>query len=124
MPVYEQNRATTAHYVVSEAANIYRSREMGTIASGSGALKAGAVLGKVTASGKYAPYNPAGADGTETAAAILYEGCDATSADVRRTLTVRDTEVHADVLEWADGVNDAQKTTALGSLESAGVIAR
>ena len=124
MPVHTQSRAGSAHYIVSEAANIYRSREMGTVAAGSGVLKAGAVLGRVTASGEYAPFNPAGADGSETAAAILWEGCDATDAAVRRTLTVRDTEVHADVLEWADGVDDAQKSAALASLEAQGIIAR
>ena len=124
MAVIEQNLANSAHYIVSEAANIYRSREMGTIAAGSGVLNAGAVLGMATATGAYGPFNPAATDGTQTAAAILWEGCDATDAAVRRTLTVRDTEVHADVLEWADGVTDAQKSTALASLEDQGIIAR
>ena len=112
------------HYIVSEAAGMYRSREQAVIASGAGVLKPGAVLGKVTASGKYVPFDPAGADGSETAAAILCEGCDATDADVRRTVSVRDTEVHADVLVFADGVTDPQKTAAMASLASAGIIGR
>lgn len=124
MPVFEQSRATTAHYIVSEAANIYRSREQVIIASGSGVLKAGAVLGKVTASGKYAPVNPAASNGTQTAAAVLFEGCDATAEDVRRTITARDTEVHADVLIWPAGTTDPQKTTAMGQLASSGIIGR
>ena len=124
MPVFEQSRATTAHYIVSEAANIYRSREQVIIASGSGVLKAGAILGKVTASGKYAPVNPAASNGTQTAAAILFEGCDATAEDVRRTITARDTEVHADVLIWPAGTTDPQKTTAMGQLASSGIIGR
>ena len=59
-----------------------------------------------------------------SSAAILFEGCDATSADVTRTLTLRDTEVHAEVLHFAEGVTDAQKTAALASLASHGIIAR
>lgn len=120
----EDRFSGAAHYIVSEAAG-YRSREQIVIASGSGVLKPGTVLGKVTASGKYAPYNPTLTDGTETAAAILWEGCDATSADVRRTATARDTEVHADVLVWGAGVTtDQHKTDALADLAGAGIIAR
>lgn len=112
------------HYLVSEAANIYRSREQIVIASGSGVLKPGAVLGKVTATGKFKPLAPGASDGTQTAAAILWEGCDATAADVRRTANVRDCEVHADVLVFAPGVNDTQKTAALAALAAAGIIGR
>lgn len=125
MPILTEDRfAGAAHYIVSEA-NGYRSREQIVIASGSGKLKAGTVLGKITASGKYAPFNPAGENGTQTAAAILYEGCDATSADVRRTITARDSEIHADVLHWGAGVTtDNQKTAALASLAASGIVAR
>ncbi|NMG39815.1 head decoration protein [Chelativorans sp. ZYF759] len=121
--ILEQDRFTTAHYIVSEA-NGYRSREVGIIASGSGVLKAGAVLSRVTASGKYVPFDPDGEDGSENAAAILYEGCDASEDDVRRTLTARDTEVHADVLQWADGVSDNDKTAALAALADFGIVGR
>lgn len=123
MTVLTQNLRRTAHYIVSEAHG-YRSRDTGVIASGSGVLQPGAVLGKVTATGKLKPFAPAASDGTETPVAILYEGCDATSADVRRTLTVRDTEVQADVLAWAAGVTDLQKTAALATLAALGIVAR
>ncbi len=123
MTVLTQNLRHTAHYIVSEAHG-YRSRDTGVIASGSGVVQPGAVLGKVTATGKYKPFAPAASDGTQTPAAILYEGCDATSLDVRRTLTVRDTEVQADVLVWAAGVTDLQKTAALAALAALGIVAR
>ncbi|WP_245409750.1 head decoration protein [Pararhizobium haloflavum] len=113
----------TAHYIVSEAHG-YRSRDVGVIAAGAGKLRPGAVLGRVTASGKYVPFDPAGADGSETAAAILYEGCDATDADQRRTLTVRATEIHADVLVFADGVDDTGKSAALADLAASEIVAR
>lgn len=120
----EDRFAGAGHYLVSEAAGMYRSREQGVIASGSGVLKPGAVLGKVTAGGKYTPLTPGASDGSQTAAAILWEGCDATDADVRRTVTVRDCEVHADVLVFPAGTTDNQKTAALASLAAAGVIGR
>lgn len=123
MVVLTQGLRPAAHYIVSEA-NGYRSREQIVIASGSGKLDAGAVLGKITASGKYKPYTADATDGSQNAAAILYEGCDATGVDVRRTVTARDTEVHADVLVWAAGVTDPQKTTALTALAALGIAAR
>lgn len=122
--VLTEDRRTTGHYIVSEAANIYRSREQVIIASGAGVLTSGAVLGKITASGKYVAYAPGAADGSENAAAILYEGCDATSADARRAITARDSEVVANALVWAAGVTDPQKTAALAALAALGIIAR
>src|SRR5687768_18298897 len=104
----EDRFSGAAHYIVSEANGMYRSREQIGIARGAGVLKPGTVLGKITASGKYAAYNPTLATGVEDAVAILWEGCDATSEDVRRTATVRDTEVHADVLVWGAGVTTDQ----------------
>ena len=118
-----QDLRRTAHYIVSEA-NGYRSRDQKTIASGAGVLRPGAVLGMVTASKKYVAYTPGASDGSQNAVAILYEGCDATSADVRRTLTIRDTEVEAAALQWAGGVNDSQKNTALAALAALGITAR
>jgi len=52
-----------------------------TIASGN-SLSAGTVLGKITASGKYGPYNDAASDGRQTAVGILGEDVDAANADV------------------------------------------
>lgn len=209
--ILEQDRFQTAHYIVSEAQG-YRSRGVAVIIAGSGIVKPGAVLGKVSTGAanaaakgdntgnatisavtlgagakaglytveftaatkfdvidpdgfkvksgttgkayaddigftvsaggtamvagdtfnitvvpgmaKYAPYNPAAADGRQIAAAILYEGCDATSTDVRRTLTVRDTEVHAEVLVWIEGITDEQKSAALASLATVGIVGR
>jgi hypothetical protein len=80
-----------------------------TVALGGGSLK---------------PLAPAATDGTQNAAAILFEGCDATSADVRRTYTARDSEVQADMLTWPVGITDTQKNAALASLAALGIIAR
>lgn len=56
--------------------------EAGTIASGSGVLTRGTVLGKVTASGKLKIVDATKSDGTQTPYAVLAEGVDATSEDV------------------------------------------
>lgn len=73
---------------------------------------------------KLKPLNPSAVDGSQHAVAILYEGCDATSADVRRTYTARDSEVQDDMLTWPVGITDSQKNAALASLAALGIIAR
>ena len=123
MTILTQNLKRTAHYIVSEASG-YRSREQIVIAGGSGRIDAGAVLGEITATHKYVPFDPAGNDGRETAKAVLYEGCDATGSDMRRTVTARDTEIQAAVLGFAEGITDIQKTAALAALAALGIVAR
>ena len=76
-----------------------------TLASGSGALSRGHVLGRVTASGKYAPYDADLVDGTEVARAILARDADATSEDVPTTAYVHGEFAKAG-LSWADQAND------------------
>ena len=221
-----QDLRTTAHYLISEANDAYRSREQVIIASGAGVLIAGTVLGQITAAGtvsaaqaanagntgggaltladpayaagaktgvyqitcttggadgaskfrvedpegvvigtatggaafnkaikftiahatanfvegdgftvtltqasddddgKYVVFSASGADGRQTAVAILYEGCDATSADVRRTITARDAQVTALELIWPNGISDADKKAGLAALAARGIIAR
>ncbi|MGF7176989.1 head decoration protein [Azospirillum doebereinerae] len=110
-------------FLVSEA-NGRLSRATITVASGAGKLQAGTVLATLTAGGKHVPYDNAGTDGSETAAAILYAGVDATAADVKATGIVRLAEVAAEALVWADGLDAAGKTAGLADLAAAFVIAR
>lgn len=99
------------------------SRETVTIVAGSGAIVAGTVLGKITASGKYAPYDDDNADGTEVAAAIALENVTAT-ADVTCATLFRLAEFKADILQWA-GTNDApDKAAGLVDLAAKYLIAR
>lgn len=121
--ILEQDVRTTAHYLMSEA-NGRLSREQIIIASGAGKLVAGTVLGQVTASKKYVPIDPEATDGSQTAKAVLFEGCDATTADVRRTITARSSEVVAGALVWPSAADDADKNTALASLAALDIIAR
>lgn len=60
----------TGEFLLSEG-NGNISRETINVAAGP-ALNSGQVLGLVTATGEFAPYNPAAEDGTQVAVAILY----------------------------------------------------
>lgn len=102
------------------------SRDTITIASGSGVVLAGTVLGKVTASGKHVPYNDDGTDdGSRTAAAILLADVDATNADTTAVGITRLAEVWTDRLIWGAGVTtNTEKTNGLADLAAKLVIAR
>ncbi len=112
----------TAGYLISEA-NGTRSREVVTMAAGHSHLP-GAVLGKVTATDKYVPVDPAASDGSEQAAAVLYAAVDATEVDKPGVVTARDSEVQATELVWPAGTTPEQKTTALAELGALGIVAR
>jgi hypothetical protein len=109
-------------FLVSEG-NGRISREIITVLSGQ-ILSAGAVLGKVTASGKYKVLAPAADDGSEVAAAILYGAVDASAGDAEGVAILRLAEVNAAELVWPDGIEPAEQTTALGQLAQLSIIAR
>src|SRR6056297_2838782 len=73
-------------FLVWEAQRDY-TRETITVATGT--LEPGTVLGKITASGKYAAHDPAAVDGTETAVAVLWGKADASGGDVPAVALVR-----------------------------------
>jgi len=110
-------------HIVSEG-NGTISRETVTIASGEGVLKAGAVLGKITASSKYGWYDNTASDGTQAAAAVLFEEVDASSADVKAIVHVRQAEVWADRLVYITGADSTAITAGKADLLAIGIVAR
>ncbi|RRV18121.1 head decoration protein [Pseudomonas saudiphocaensis] len=106
----------TAEFLLSEATGS-RSREQITLAATDAALPAGTVLGKVTASGNYAAYDPEAEDGSEAAAGVLYAAAPVSEAPQSAVGIVRDAEVDGEQLSGSD----AAAVAALGSL---GVIVR
>lgn len=111
-------------FILSEA-NGQRSRETITIASGAGAIAAGTVLGKVTASGKYIASAVGASDGSEVPAAINIYGADASSADAVVSAIARDAEVNGKCLTWhADRDQPAERAAANAALANLGVIVR
>jgi hypothetical protein len=60
-----------------------------TIILASGNLLPGTILGKITASGKYVAHDPAASNGTQTAAAILWDSVDASGGDTNAVVVIR-----------------------------------
>lgn len=114
-------------FLLSEAAGA-RSRNNVTIASGSGIVEAGTVIGEITASNKFAPSPDAevvGIEGAETATAILAYGVDATTEDVEVAVVDRDAEVKVSMLKYDASIDDQTKTDAkIAQLNAVGIRAR
>lgn len=87
------------------------SREEVTIASGQN-LKAGTVVGKVTASGKHIAYANGASDGSQTAVGILYSPVNAAAADAKGVLIVRHAEVEETLLTGIDTAGKADLAAA------------
>jgi hypothetical protein len=71
---------------------------------------------------KYAEYNPAGTNGTQIIAGLLYKNTNATSADTATTALLRGpASVNANDIGWKTGMTTAQKTFARGELLKLGI---
>lgn len=103
-------------FLISEA-NGNRSREAITVTGGP--YLPGQVLGQITVGGAYTAYDAAAnpADGSETAAAVLWSAADGSIADVTGVAIVRDAEVSEALLTGEDA-------GGLADLAALGVIAR
>lgn len=112
----------TGDFLLSEG-NGTISRENEILASGQHLL-AGAVLGQLTVGGKFTALAPAATDGSQTAAAILWDNTDAAAADTAVVVIARDAEVKADALVWSAGITANQKTTAIAQLAELGIVLR
>lgn len=111
MTTLTEATCAAGEFILSEA-NGDRSREEITVVSGQD-LAAGTVVGIITASGKYSAYDNGNADGTETAAGVLYAAVDASAADTAGVVIVRDAEVDSSMLTGSDA-NGVTDLAALG----------
>ncbi len=109
-------------FIASEA-NGSRSRDVVIIALGQ-AVVAAQVLGKVTASGKYAAFNQDAVDGTEAAAGIAFDSYDASVADINGVVVLRDAEVNSNDLLWPADIEVAEQAAAEAELATLGIIVR
>ena len=106
-----------------EAPNLY-SRDRVTVASGQN-LPLGTVLGIVTASGKYKQIDPSAEDGSQVAAGVLLQTCDATLADRDNGLVVARHAIVSDhALQWPEAITAAEKASAIAQLKALGVLVR
>ena len=100
------------------------NRETGILIAGQN-LALGAVLGKITASGKYTAVAPAASDGSEVACAVLLVSTDASYADTKTNVLARGPAVAADdFLVWPSGATSGQKTAATAQLTALGIVSR
>lgn len=124
MTINTEESVYAGEFLISEADDGELSRDSVVIASGAGVLKAGAVLGKVTETGKYVAFDSAATNGAEKAAGVLYDSVDATNADVNAVAITRVAEVKADLLSFASTQDAEAKTSAIADLKELFVIAR
>ena len=113
-------------FLVWEAFRDY-TREVITIATGGTypVLEPGTVLGKITASGKYAAHDPAAVDGTETAVAVLWGPADATAADATVVALARGPAVvNGKDLVFVGTPTALEITAAHSALATLGVLTR
>jgi len=101
------------------------TRESVTLLAGTN-YAVGAVLGRITASGKYKLATSGGSDGAQTAAAVLLYATDATAADAIGIVVMRGPAIVSKAALVFDAtVDDAPKTaTKHGQLAALGIIPR
>ena len=101
------------------------TREVITLAAGM-PYPQGAVLGRITASGKYKLATSGGTDGAQTASAVLLYAVDATLADATGIVVARGPAIVSRAgLAYDATVDDGAKiTTKIGQLAAAGIVAR
>jgi hypothetical protein len=101
------------------------TRETVTLLAGTN-YPVGAVLGRITASGKYKLATSGGTDGAQTAAAVLLYATDASAADQEAVVLVRGPAIVSKAgLVFDTSVDDAAKTaTKHSQLASLGIIPR
>lgn len=106
-----------------EAPNLY-SRDQITVAAGQ-TLPLGAVVGQITASAKIKQIDPSATDGSQYAAGVLIQPCDAALIDRENGLMVARHAIVADhALSWPAAITAAEKQSAVLQLKSLGVLIR
>ena len=111
---------TYGDWLIMEGAKRY-SRDEVTLLAGKKYIS-GEILGIVTASAKHTSYNQDGADGTETAAAVLMNNVDATDADQPGVVIARHAQVLKSKITWPSDIEAAEITAALAQLELVGIL--
>ena len=101
------------------------TREVITLLIGTN-YPSGAVLGRITASGKYTLSPATGADGSQVASAVLLYAVDATLADAVGIVVARGPSIVSRAgLAYGATVDDSTKITAkIAQLAAVGIIAR
>lgn len=111
-------------FLMSEG-NFHHSRDEVTLQASLGALAAGTVLGKVTATGFYKPSPDTGAGGDQVAVAVLAYNVPNSASTQRAVVIARAAEVKGPELAYDASVSDATKRAAKATqLAAVGVLVR
>ena len=116
-------------FLISEASGT-RSRDVATLlantaGNGDYTLEPGTVLGEITASGKFVPFNQDAADGSQVAAGILLsDAIVAETVDEEAVAMLRDAEVQGAALTWPADIEAAEKAAAIAQLAELDIIVR
>lgn len=106
-----------------EAPNLY-SRDRVTVVAGNN-LPLGAVVGMVTATGKVKSLDPSATDGSEVAAGVLMQACDAALAERTDGLMLARHAIVSDhALQWPTGITTGEQQAAIAQLKALGVLVR
>ncbi|MDC7707243.1 head decoration protein [Vogesella indigofera] len=106
-----------------EAPNLY-SRDRVTVVAGL-KLPLGAVVGMVTATGKVKRIDPSATDGSQVAAGVLMQACDAALAERTDGLMLARHAIVSDhALQWPTGITTAEQQAANAQLKALGVLVR
>ena len=100
------------------------SRDQVTVESGQN-LELGAVVGRVTATGKVKRFDPNATDGADLPAGILLGACNATLIERDDALLLaRHAVVATHAVVWPTGITAEQKAAATAALEARGILIR
>ena len=106
-----------------EAPNLY-SRDRVTVAAGQD-LPLGAVVGIVTATGKVKQLDPSATDGSQFAAGVLMQACDAQLAERDDALMIARHAIVSDrALVFPAEIAAAEKASAIQQLKTLGILVR
>lgn len=95
-----------------------------TVADGSEDWNTGNTITVDVAPGKFTVLDPAGTDGSQNAAGLLWARTDATDADTAIVAVVRQAEAKVDAIAWPDGIAAGAKANAIAALEARGIFLR
>lgn len=114
------------HYLIGGHADENIHAEQIVIKANAGDMVAGTVLGKVTATGQYAKFNPAAADGTELAAnaVILFADAPNSAATQKSVATVRDHGVNGNALTWPNTTTTNEKAAVYAAMATRSLMVR
>ncbi len=99
------------------------SHDAGVLIAGQN-LAAGAVLGRITASGKLTLLAPAASDGSQIAVGLLPRPGDATTGDLGATFIARAAEVNESLCTWPAGITGPQRVSARSQLAALNIACR